>query len=379
MQKDFHYYATYCAAFLAGYDHEDSLAIAYSAQFVDDCSRSVLRRLKAPLNVASTQLNLELMEITTDILGIQDITRIWASFHFLPRDLYAQKEGCGKLYMDKYRLICGPNGELVKDTVTLAKKKSLQYVGIAMHVVADTWAHRNFAGTPSLVINNTDAHFFEILPDGTERKIKFRHSLSAPDDPENGLYTGSIYQSAENSIMNLGHGRAGHLPDYSFCRYKYLPAWNEYREMYKDNPSDYWNAFRQLIYAMKFLRGEYDEFHTDTYENKAVEGFEDEIRAILNKRQTESGSCADWKAFGEKLSGKEIPDYNENTYQDEYITANKDEKSDTFLGKFFEGTLAQKSMVTSRIFESGNLLAGYSVDPETGKLIRQMVKGGLKR
>ncbi|MBQ3899697.1 MAG: hypothetical protein II741_07660, partial [Lachnospiraceae bacterium] len=123
----------------------------------------------------------------------------------------------------------------------------------------------------------------------------------------------------------------------------------------------------------------YDEFHTDTYENKAVEGFEDEIRAILNKRQTESGSCADWKAFGEKLSGKEIPDYNENTYQDEYITANKDEKSDTFLGKFFEGTLAQKSMVTSRIFESGNLLAGYSVDPETGKLIRQMVKGGLKR
>ena len=27
MQKDFHYYATYCAAFLAGYTHEDALEI----------------------------------------------------------------------------------------------------------------------------------------------------------------------------------------------------------------------------------------------------------------------------------------------------------------------------------------------------------------
>jgi len=35
MQKDFHYYATYCAAVIAGYNHEDSLTIAYSAQFVD--------------------------------------------------------------------------------------------------------------------------------------------------------------------------------------------------------------------------------------------------------------------------------------------------------------------------------------------------------
>ena len=27
MQKDFHYYATYAAAFLAGYSHEESLAV----------------------------------------------------------------------------------------------------------------------------------------------------------------------------------------------------------------------------------------------------------------------------------------------------------------------------------------------------------------
>ena len=38
MQLDFHYYATYCAAFLAGYPTEESEEIAYFAQFVDCCS-----------------------------------------------------------------------------------------------------------------------------------------------------------------------------------------------------------------------------------------------------------------------------------------------------------------------------------------------------
>ena len=56
--------------------------------------------------------------------------------------------------------------------------------------------------------------------------------------------------------MNLGHGRAGHFPDYSFARYKYMPAWANYRAVIKDNPMDYASAFTQMIYAMKFLRGE---------------------------------------------------------------------------------------------------------------------------
>ena len=89
MQTDFHYYATYCAAFLAGFSHEESFDICYSAQFVDWCSRTYLSRLKAPLAAATTQLQLELMDAGTDSVGLQDITRIWASFHFLPRDLYA--------------------------------------------------------------------------------------------------------------------------------------------------------------------------------------------------------------------------------------------------------------------------------------------------
>ena len=60
MQLDFHYYATYCAAYLAGCSHEDSLALAYSAQFVDCCSESFLSGVGGPKSAATTMLQLDL-------------------------------------------------------------------------------------------------------------------------------------------------------------------------------------------------------------------------------------------------------------------------------------------------------------------------------
>lgn len=363
MQKDFHYYATYCAAYMAGYSHEESLEIAYSAQFVDCCSRTLLAKLRGPLAAATTQLQLELMDARTDMIGLQDITRIWASFHFLPYDLSAEKKRSSFKYKNKFRLICKPNGALVKDTVELAKGNSLQAVGIAMHILADTWAHSNFAGTPSLAINNTDYYFYEIIQkDGEkiEKPVVFKHNPSALDDLEKGIYINSLYQGKENSIMNLGHGRAGHLPDYSFIRYKYLPAWGNYEELIKDNPSDYYHAFCQMIYAMKYLRKQEEEFILNRYDFAAAEPWEEEIRAIIEKRQLDAEQ--DWKNFGEKLSGLSIPDFELEKYEEEYLSMPKTEKEKSFLGRFFLASMAQKSMVTNKIFKSGSLLAGFSVD-----------------
>ena len=362
MQEDFHYYATYCAAFLAGYTHEESQQICYSAQLVDLCSRTFLRKIGGPASAATTQLQLELMDARTDPAGLQDITRIWASFHFLPRDLYAEAPG-GKRYRNKFRLICGPNGELTADAVELAKGRGLPAAGLAMHVVADTWAHQYFAGTPSLVINNTDYYFYEILGRGensTDRKIDFRHSVSAPDDIENGKYTNSVYQSSEYHIMNLGHGRAGHLPDYSFIRYRYLPAWGRYEEVVKDNPSDYLHAFCQMVAALRYLRGDLPDFAKDSCDVDTVLPYGDRIKTILVRRQLSASK--DWKAFGEELSGQTIEDFDLEKYQTEYMDAPKEDRDQTFLGRFILAALAQKSMVTNRIFNSGNKLAGLSVD-----------------
>ncbi len=364
MQEDFHYYATYCAAYLAGYSHKESLDISYSAQFVDLCSVTLLKSIDAPLSAATTQLQLEMMDEEGDRRSLQNITRIWASFHFLPKDLYAELDNWRtKRYKDKYRLICGPNGELVKETVELAKGGSLQAIGIAMHVLADTWAHRYFAGTPSLVINNTNYHFYEIVDgeSGEEvRKVNFKHNPTSPDDLENGRYTNSLYQSDENSIMNLGHGRAGHFPDYSFAKYKYLPAWGEYREILKDNPSDYMMAFRQMIYALKYLKGTNSEFKLEEYDDTISPEMEKEIHDFLIIRRPTASD--DWRALGERLSGESIPEFDLEKYQDEYKAADEENKNETFIGKFVLGALAQKSMVTAKIYQSGSKLAGISID-----------------
>ncbi len=361
MQEDFHYYATYSAAVLAGYSHEESLTIAYADMLTDHCTETLLKKLNAPVSAATTQMQTELINTRTDLIGLQKITRIWASFHFLPYDLnavYPGKQNPPRRYMNKYRLICRPNGPLVEETVRLAKGQSLQAAGIAMHVLADTWAHSYFAGTPANVINNVSDYFFEIRG-GESVPVRFRHNPTVPDDPEQGLYTGSVHQENENSIMNLGHGRAGHLPDYSFCRYRYLPVWNRYEEIVKDNPSEYYHAYCQMISAMQYLRGEADSFTNGTYAEDAAAPYKDRITGILEKRQL--NACQDWKAFGEALSGREIPEFDLDRYQQEYEDAPESERDDTFLGRYFLGALAQKSMVTHRIYESGNLLAGFSV------------------
>ena len=86
MQIDFHYYATYSAAIIAGYSHNEALDIAYSAFMVDQCTEKFLTKLEAPKIAATTQIQMELIDANTDILGLQNMTRIWSSFHFLPRD-----------------------------------------------------------------------------------------------------------------------------------------------------------------------------------------------------------------------------------------------------------------------------------------------------
>ena len=361
MQLDFHYYATYCAAILAGYSHKDASRICYSAQFADNCTRTFLARIGAPDMAATTQLTLEMADAKMNRAGIADITRIWASFHFLPYDLYANVPRGNRDYRNKYRLICRNNGTLVADTVNLAKDKSLQAVGVAMHVLADTWAHANFAGTPSMMINDTNYHFYEYIQENGEwarRKVHF--GLRAPEDLAHGTYIKTVSTKIERSIMSLGHGQAGHLPDYSCMRYVFMPSWGNYEEIYKDNPSDYWHAFCQMVYAMKYLRGEVKRFELNRYDFDAAAPCEDEIKAILEKRQLDDS--ADWKALGERLSGCGIEDYSTEKYVEEYTRAGAASKGDTFLGEYVRSALAHKAMVTEKIIASGNTLAGKTLD-----------------
>ena len=353
MQMGFHYYATYCAAYLSGYSHEECLKIAYSAALVDFCTEDVLAGLSAPIRAATTQFQLEMADMKTDKKGSAKITEIWSSFHFLPGDLYAEAPRGGKKYQDKYRLICNTNSDLLVKTVELARGKGLEAVGIAMHILADTWAHRYFAGTPSLVINNINYNFYERIPEGegyTERRVSFRHIPSGKDDLEKSVYINTLFYAVENSIMNLGHGRAGHLPDYGFAVYRYLPAWGDYEEILKNNPEDFYHAFCQMVYALKCLKTPDQTFEKNVYDTESVGAYEERIKGIISTRSltAEEG----WKVLGEELSGEKIPDFSARAWSDKYVMTG--EKENTEFARFMLAAIRQKDMVSEEIIKSGN-------------------------
>jgi hypothetical protein len=115
-----------------------------------------------------------------------------------------------------------------------------------------------------------------------------------------------------------------------------------------------------MISAMKFLRDPEGTFETGVYDEEAIRPFEDGIISILTERRTDASDG--WKAFGEELSGRTIPEFDAPEYVDEYKNAKPEERDDTFLGRFIIAALSQKSMVTNKIYRSGNLLAGFSVE-----------------
>jgi hypothetical protein len=115
-----------------------------------------------------------------------------------------------------------------------------------------------------------------------------------------------------------------------------------------------------MIYAIKYLRDEHEDFVVNTYDEEAVADIKDEIDTILRKRQVDS--CADWQAFGQKISGREVPDFNIDAYEKEYMEASEEDKPKTWMGQFLHAAIAQKSMVTNRIHKSGSTLAGISVE-----------------
>ena len=62
--------------------------------------------------------------------------------------------------------------------------------------------------------------------------------------------------------------------------------------------------------------------------------------------------------MGQRITGHTIEDFDLVKYQQEYVDAPKEEKENTFLGKFMNAAMEQKGMVAKSIAASGNRLVG---------------------
>lgn len=302
MNLDFHYYGTYSAAILAGYKHEEAKEIAYYAQFVDECSEALLKEQKVsnwdPLCVT---VNSE-EESAAQFLNPLSYTReeliqlggLWSAFHFLPGGMNGPYN-VGDLRGEEQSRMCLPNSLLVSKMMEQVKKDgSLPAIGMAMHVLADTWAHTYFVGMPAKYVNDIEGDVCEITEQGARRKINLWFRLGEDKLEENDFANMTGLQIKERGICYLGHARVGHLPDYSFFKYTYKPVWKNGEEIIKDNPKDYMNAFCQMIRAMQYIRSKETIFKLEEYA-KLGNVTETEVNKILTTRKLNTQD--EWKTF----------------------------------------------------------------------------------
>lgn len=263
MNRDFHYEGTYAAAVIAGFAPEAAADIAWAAQTVDECTKENIDKFYPYLKrwdpvytceTVSEDIKKELSSILSDETSstLQLIRSIWIPFHFLPGNIdghihYKGVKPIGERDMRDFLCICEPNSDLVLQMVRRAvcefsrcsmeeKKNYLIMIGILMHVLADTWAHQYFSGSPNYFVNEV-----------ADRKIIYPPSL--PEGFDGGVTpTGPT----NYSLSYLGHGRAGHFPDYGCMGYEYHPYWKAQGEkITKNGPEDFSCAFQQMEWALR--------------------------------------------------------------------------------------------------------------------------------
>lgn len=252
MEKNFHYHVTYTAAVLAGFSTDDALVIARAAQYVDDCNG---KTIQGSATIAWANM---LDTISCGNQEILDLLDIWPVFHFLPGDFSDVSEDVDPQLLADSRphislaptLICRPESEMTKAIVHGAKScyqmesedrtKRLQRIGIVMHVLADTYAHQNFAGIPLSLVNEVT----HVRLGMSGRNLRMRPHVYSPAG------------FSRSSFGYLGHGRMGYLPDRPGETFVYIAAWQNPagdRFISRYNPLEFYCAFLQMEEAMKFI------------------------------------------------------------------------------------------------------------------------------
>ena len=157
-------------------------------------------------------------------------------------------------------LSCASGGQylLEKNKEDNLHRFRLILLGIRAHVIGDTWAHQDFSGIGSVLNTYWDVNYDPTswnpskmgygrqsinYNDGTkeEWENKILSSLHKLGNPN--------FEAVPNDTSFLGHGWMGHLPDFSFVKFRYKPCWAnpELDPIERNNPEEYKQAWIELV------------------------------------------------------------------------------------------------------------------------------------
>ena len=130
-------------------------------------------------------------------------------------------------------------------------------LGIRAHAIADTWAHQDFCGLNNVLNTywdvNYDPHSWNPF------KMGFGRQSIDYDDGTTGGWKNTVlsasykltnpnFEATPNGTSYLGHGWAGHVPDFGFTKFRYKPCWADpgAGAVVRDNAGEYASAWIEL-------------------------------------------------------------------------------------------------------------------------------------
>jgi hypothetical protein len=243
MNIDFHLYGTYVAALIAGCNNAEAKKIAFSAQMVDDFTEIVSPNgftATSNSDIVTKDFYALLAKSEESINKVVNLCESWMVFHFIPGISIPGLLIDNQTVTDRSSLFSALGGDAVNYLIQNDGSPiygSSVSLGIGCHMYADIYAHMCFSGLitrkPALAKN------VYILDgsDDTERNLPdyFEHLPFAT----RYVLPGGIF---------MGHGIAGHYPDISTVKLKYV--WNSSQGetvFIKDNTEFFACAFSELI------------------------------------------------------------------------------------------------------------------------------------
>lgn len=192
MQKDFHYFAVYRLAALAGFSAADAETIAYASQYVDDSTESEpVEPFKDQYFDTARTAHYNLEAFNWDVQK-----KIYLPFHFLPKRVRWNSPG-GFSYVTEPATMEDSElaAMLVKDALSEGNRRfRLIRLGVALHTIADTFSHFGFSGRHhdendvgriwhADSKGGWELKFFESYADIFVPKIGHTEAFTFPDQP----------------------------------------------------------------------------------------------------------------------------------------------------------------------------------------------------
>jgi hypothetical protein len=292
MLQDFHYEGIAVLARAAGFTEWDARVMAYASQYTDDAAES------EPIAVGELIFD----PVRTAHVGLQAFEwatqkKVFIPFHFLPpkpirepTDTFVTAPG-SPFALDLVERACAETQPLLK----------LCRIGVALHTLADTWAHQGFSGRTH---DENDVEAIHLEVEGTMKHLGLQN----------------VYL---DWLPEIGHAEAGTHPDTPYLTWRHTKPHFDNRVVDRNNTQDFLEAAKTIYGILEGVP------KSPGSPPVAWADIELDVTACLAFREEDVAKrCAKWRQTFRSLFVDGLPEYDDLEWRDHALQPSTRDQTD---------------------------------------------------